>query len=218
MAHTPVRYVMLAILLSMSSFLQAQSTLLPFSSTTGGTSYSAQGNVMLWSSLDGGAASIVDSNSSQMRSSFLLAVPFASQLSGTVDLMSILGSPSQVAATAVLRQNGQIVNTIPLSLGAQGQYALEIPDDGNYNILFQAPHWLRKAQTVELYGELPGVNVQLANGDADGDNQVNLFDFVQLDINFGKTNVPMADLDMDGYVTLFDYVIIDMFFGSQGDN
>jgi hypothetical protein len=41
---------------------------------------------------------------------------------------------------------------------------------------------------------------------------------VQLDINFGKTNVPMADLDMDGYVTLFDYVIIDMFFGSQGDN
>ena len=135
-----------------------------------------------------------------------------------MNLMSILGSPSQVEATAALRQNGQTVSTLPLSLGAQGQYALDVPDDGNYNILFHAPHWLRKAQTVYLAGEVGGVNIQLANGDADGDNQVNLFDIVQLDMNFGKTNVPMADLDMDGYVTLFDYVIIDIYFGSQGDN
>ncbi len=207
-----------ALTLSVAGTIQAQSTQLQFSGTTGGAAYSAQGNVMLWSSLDGGAASIVDTNAGQLRSSFLLAVPFASWLSGTVNLMSILGNPSQVAATAALRQNGQTVSTLPLVLGSQGQYALEIPDDGNYNILFHAQHWLRKAQTVYLSGEVAGLNVQLANGDADGDNQVNLFDFVQLDMNFGKTNMPMADLDMDGFVTLFDYVIIDMFFGSHGDN
>ena len=207
-----------ALTVCVTGVMQAQTTLLPFSSTTGGASYSAQGNVMLWSSLDGGAASIVNSNTSQMRSGFLLAVPFASRLSGTLSLMSILGSPSQVDATATLRQNGQTVSTLPLVLGSQGQYALEIPDDGSYNILFHAQHWLRKAQSVYLAGEVGGVNIQLANGDADGDNQVNLFDFVQLDMNFGKTNVPMADLDMDGYVTLFDYVIIDIYFGSQGDD
>ena len=218
MASDVIRCIMLAVLLGMSSLLQAQTTSIPFSSTTGGASYSAQGDVMLWSSMDGGACSIVNSNTNQMRSGFLLAVPFTSRISGTMNLMSILGSPSQVEATAALRQNGQTVSTLPLSLGAQGQYALDVPDDGNYNILFHAPHWLRKAQTVYLAGEVGGVNIQLANGDADGDNQVNLFDIVQLDMNFGKTNVPMADLDMDGYVTLFDYVIIDIYFGSQGDN
>ncbi len=218
MRRISVMISLFALTLSVAGSVHAQTTTIQFSSTTGGASYSAQGNVMLWSSLDGGAAAIVDSNAGQLRSSFLLAVPFASRLSGTVNLMSILGNPSQVAATAALRQNGQTVSTLPLSLGAQGQYALEIPDDGNYNILFHAPHWLRKAQTVYLSGEVAGVNIQLANGDADGDNQVNLFDFVQLDMNFGKTNVPMADLDMDGFVTLFDYVIIDMYFGSQGDN
>ncbi|MHB1461811.1 MAG: hypothetical protein ACYC1M_11060 [Armatimonadota bacterium] len=218
MRRISVMISLFALILYVAGTIQAQTTTIQFSSTTGGAAYSAQGNVMLWSSLDGGAASIVDSSTSQLRSSFLLAVPFASRLSGTVNLMSILGSPSQVAATAALRQNGQTVSTIPLVMGSQGQYALEIPDDGNYNILFHAQHWLRKAQTVALNGELSGVNVQLVNGDADGDNQVNLFDFVQLDINFGKTNVPMSDLDMDGFVTLFDYVIIDMYFGSQGDN
>ena len=218
MASDLIRCIMLAVLLGMSSLLQAQTTNIPFSSTTGGASYSAQGDVMLWSCMDGGACSIVNYNTNQMRSGFLLAVPFASRISGTMNLMSILGSPSQVEATAALRQNGQTVSTLPLSLGAQGQYALDVPDDGNYNILFHAPHWLRKAQTVYLAGEVGGVNIQLANGDADGDNQVNLFDIVQLDMNFGKNNVPMADLDMDGYVTLFDYVIIDIYFGSQGDD
>ncbi len=60
------------------------------------------------------------------------------------------------------------------------------------------------------------VNVSLANGDTNGDGQVNLFDFVVLDMNFGSYT-PMADLDGDGQVNLFDYTIIDQNFGAQAD-
>ena len=65
MASDLIRCIMLAVLLGMSSLLQAQTTSIPFSSTTGGASYSAQGDVMLWSSMDGGACSIVNSNTTR---------------------------------------------------------------------------------------------------------------------------------------------------------
>ena len=58
--------------------------------------------------------------------------------------------------------------------------------------------------------------MNLVNGDADGNNAVNLFDFVVLDSNFGKSD-DMADLNGDGTVNLFDYVVIDQAFGAQGE-
>ena len=65
-------------------------------------------------------------------------------------------------------------------------------------------------------GNLTGQNVALPNGDADGNGQVNLFDFVQLDMSFGQTGLGLSmDLDGSHSIDLFDYVVIDQNFGVQ---
>ncbi|MHB1462465.1 MAG: hypothetical protein ACYC1M_14355 [Armatimonadota bacterium] len=112
MTQISTRGTIVVILIGMTSILQAQSTLIPFFSTAGGAAYSVQGSTMLWSSLDGGAASIVNSNTTQMRSRFLLAVPFPARLSGTLQLMQMLGSRTQIAYTTLLPQSGDKLPSI----------------------------------------------------------------------------------------------------------
>ncbi len=87
---------------------------------------------------------------------------------------------------------------------------------GSYSLTINGSHWLtRKINQVNVNGTNI-VNTTLTNGDADGNNGVDLFDFVQLDINWGHPHA-MSDLDGDGNVNLFDYVIIDTNFGAKGD-
>ncbi len=89
-------------------------------------------------------------------------------------------------------------------------------EPGTYTLTVFGSHWLtRIIKDIGIAGS-KFLIVTLANGDSNGDNQVNLFDFVVLDQNFDKTHV-MADLDGSGSVNLFDYVIIDQNFGAQGD-
>lgn len=87
---------------------------------------------------------------------------------------------------------------------------------GTYNLELTGSPWLRRKITNIDASNDTTVNVSLANGDTNGDGQVNLFDFVVLDMNFGSYT-PMADLDGDGQVNLFDYTIIDQNFGAQAD-
>ena len=54
----------------------------------------------------------------------------------------------------------------------------------------------------------------MMGGDANDDGQINLFDFVELDKNFGEAD---PDLNGDSIVNLFDYVMIDSSFGAQAD-
>lgn len=63
--------------------------------------------------------------------------------------------------------------------------------------------------------------ITLINGDADGDNEVTLFDYGILVANFGLTEEdpnfnPEADLDGDTEVTLFDFGILVNNFGQIG--
>ncbi len=95
-------------------------------------------------------------------------------------------------------------------------YAIYTLIPGNYNITIGGRHWLQRRFVSVNIIKGTDINVSLANGDANGDGQVNLFDFVVLDSKFNKSDT-MADLDGDGAVTLFDYTIIDQFFGAQAD-
>ncbi len=97
-----------------------------------------------------------------------------------------------------------------------GQAQIDALQPGTYNLTLSGSPWLKRVISGVNVGGGGTVNVALSNGDADGDGQVNLFDFVVLDLNFGKVNA-MADLDGDGQVNLFDYVIIDSNFGAQAD-
>ncbi|MHB1462387.1 MAG: SUMF1/EgtB/PvdO family nonheme iron enzyme [Armatimonadota bacterium] len=87
---------------------------------------------------------------------------------------------------------------------------------GGYALNLYGSHWLRRSVSGLDLSNSNSYASALANGDADGDNMVNLFDIVVLDQNFASSN-SMADLDGNGIVNLFDYVIIDVFFGALGD-
>lgn len=87
---------------------------------------------------------------------------------------------------------------------------------GTYSLNIAGSHWLKRMVAGINVNGVNSVKTSLTNGDADGGNSINLFDFVVLDSNFNTSNA-MADLDGSGNVNLFDYVIIDQNFGALGD-
>ena len=127
---------------------------------------------------------------------------------------SYLGSISNVSLQYQLAGPQTYSGTLHLS--NTGSANLSNLQPGNYTLKISGSHWLtRKISGINVNCSVTA-NTTLTNGDADGDNQVNLFDIVALDSNFGKVNT-MADLDGSGSVNLFDYVIIDQNFGAIGD-
>ncbi len=138
-------------------------------------------------------------------------------LSGQMDLKDYVGSPAQFSLHLRLTRAGAapVERHIPLN-GAGGFEAKGIPG-GQYTARFRVEHWLAVSAPVDLTADLQGITASLVNGDADGDNQITLFDYLVLDAQFGLSD-QMADLDGDGAVTLFDYLIIDRSFGAVGSN
>ncbi len=129
-------------------------------------------------------------------------IPGVSRMTGHIDLI-----PEGQVAPA---------ETVAVTPDNTGAFMVNTSQTGLHTLRFVWDHHLPHDLTaVELVGQtsLPA-DVVLINGDANNDGQINLFDFVVLDSNFGKAT-PSADLDGDGTVNLFDYVIIDQNFGAQ---
>ncbi len=103
-----------------------------------------------------------------------------------------------------------------LMLNDSGKAMLDGVEPGSYNLSISGSHWLKRVVSGVNVNGVNVVNTVLSNGDADGNGQINLFDYVVLDSKFGSS-YSMADLDGDGAVNLFDYVIIDQNFGAQAD-
>ncbi len=104
-----------------------------------------------------------------------------------------------------------------LLLGDDGKSTISGLLPGAYKLSLTGSHWLRRIIKGIYVDGSNSVNTALANGDADGNDQVNLFDFVVLDSKFNSADI-MADLDGDGQVNLFNYMIIDLYFGAQADS
>ncbi len=137
------------------------------------------------------------------------------QLELSVDLgAEFIGAPNQVQLNYILSGPQEYNGVLPMDGG--GIALLTDLQPGNYKLTIFGNHWLKRVVSGLNIDGFLHENIALANGDADGDSQVNLFDFVVLDINFNKAHA-MADLDGNGAVNLFDYVIIDQNFGAQGD-
>lgn len=103
-----------------------------------------------------------------------------------------------------------------LALDSAGKATIGGLKAGSYSLSISGSHWLKRVISAVNVNGINSVKTALANGDADGGNSVNLFDFVALDSKFGSSDA-MADLNGDGAVNLFDYVIIDQSFGALGD-
>lgn len=123
-----------------------------------------------------------------------------------------------MAGELLLIPDGQIVpaDTIAVIPDPSGQFSATTTVTGLHTLRFVwRNHLVKEMKSVDIIQNtnLP-VEVVLTNGDANQDGQINLFDFVVLDANFGAES-SSADLNGDGVVNLFDYVIIDQSFGAQ---
>jgi parallel beta-helix repeat protein len=84
--------------------------------------------------------------------------------------------------------------------------------------------YLRRTVDVDTRrGSVLGLQLELVNGDIDGDNEVTLFDFGRLVAAFGSARGDAnwdenADLDGDEEITLFDFGILVRNFGEVGDD
>lgn len=139
----------------------------------------------------------------------------ATSLDVTIDPgLGYIGTISSIALNYSL--NGPQAYTGALTPDSSGKSTISGLQPGTYSLSIYGSHWLiRKVVIIEVNG-VNSVQTFLTNGDADGGNSVNLFDFVVLDSLFGSSNA-MADLDGDGNVNLFDYAIIDQNFDALGD-
>lgn len=148
----------------------------------------------------------------KMSSSAMLIKPF--DLVASIDVgTGYLGPLSGVSLAYKLSGDRIYTGTVTFDDSGKGKmYALP----GLYTLSLTGSHWLSRTIVDVDASKDNTVNVSLANGDTNGDGQVNLFDFVELDMNF-DSYTPMTDLNGDGNVNLFDYTIIDQFFGAQAD-
>lgn len=142
---------------------------------------------------------------------------------GRVVLQDYSGDVTAIPVTLELRKHGGGCVNTTLSLDASGNFVLSDVEAGTYDLAFKASHWLRKvvANTV-VNSNMPGVNVSLTNGDADGNNYVTPADLSvilsAMDSVPGNTNWdPTADLDGDNEVTSTDLSVALLNMDRMGD-
>ena len=94
---------------------------------------------------------------------------------------------------------------------------------GTYHLRAKAPHWLRHlvSNVVFTVNGAANVNFTIVNGDVNGDNSVNVADFLALRQAFGTSSGgggfnPNADLNGDGSVNVTDFLILRANFGQTG--
>lgn len=111
-----------------------------------------------------------------------------------------------------------------------GSYEIFVPSNGTWNVRIKAEHFLAKRADVVVDAGLGINDVILVNADIDNDNEITVFDYIELSSNFdmieedplfyqvSPAGVPRSysDLDRDGAVTIFDYIILSSNFDFEG--
>lgn len=102
-----------------------------------------------------------------------------------------------------------------------GRFSVQTPALAEFDVSTKVRHWLRRTIPVRTGGNVD-VAFDLYNGDVNGDNSVNVADFLVLRGAFGTSRGNagynlMADLNEDGTVGIPDFLILRANFGAQGD-
>lgn len=151
-------------------------------------------------------------------------------VSGTIDLTGLAVSPAGRSVAIEVRDASKTViqYSTNVTLNASGGYSLTLPSTlppNTYTFWFKGSHWLAKSSGAVLVpiSGLTALNVSLLNGDVDGNNLVELADYLQLaasfDLSVGDAGFDAeADLDGNGTVDLSDYLILAGNFDTAGDN
>lgn len=162
-----------------------------------------------------------DANGSAKNAGYIIEYPVGPpvQVSGIVTLLDYEGSAAGVTGEVQLRSGGQVVQTTPIVLTANGSWSIITPWKGSIEISVKTSHWLRKRWGSVGIGSsnVSGVLTSLINGDINGDNSVDIADYAVLSAVFGVPN-SVADINGDGETDIADYAILSASFGLDGDN
>lgn len=147
------------------------------------------------------------------------------QVKGTLALYDYIGVVDGLTATAWIRQPGTttVLQTVPVTLDSNGRFSFSTSLQGTFDVAVKASHWLSaKNASVEIRDRNVELFFNCQNGDANGDNVVNVLDFMVLRIAFGSSPGdpnwnPMADCDGNGQVNALDFVSLRANFGSAGE-
>jgi probable HAF family extracellular repeat protein len=157
---------------------------------------------------------------------FYAVLPVTHQIvTGQCVLDDCIAFDGQEVALQVRDHNTlEVLGHYAATLDAAGRYRVETElPIGDYDVLFNGDHWLRKLiPSVHIGAHGAGINVELINGDANGDNEVSIADYSILSSEFGtEVGDPnwagLSDLDEDGSVDIADYAILSANFGLAGD-
>ncbi len=146
---------------------------------------------------------------------------------GTVTLNSLSGAQYGIMGDVRVKSttNSGLVARFPIVLQPDGTYKFTTNLSGTFNVSPKVEQWLRKrVANVNLTGatvNVPGIT--LPNGDCNGDNAVDLFDYFILSDSFeqvygGPFYDARADLDRDDEVGFFDYLALSANYELEGDD
>ncbi|MCW5943171.1 MAG: hypothetical protein KIS66_13130 [Fimbriimonadaceae bacterium] len=112
--------------------------------------------------------------------------------------------------------------TLEVTPGPDGGFALRAPRETAFDVAVKASHWLRRTARWDPSVPERELSFLLVNGDVNGDNTVNIADFLGLRMAFGSSRGsatwnPMADLNEDGSVGIADFLILRRNLGSSGE-
>lgn len=175
---------------------------------------------------DRGAADVGTWNSYVATARMGTLVPAATTINGTIDLQGWPGARLNGEPVTLELRDGSnaVVATINTTLNASGQYSISTPLTGTYDLTAKGRTWLRARRTALVVNgtTLNAQNFSLINGDSNGDNFVDLFDYLIMSDSYetglGDSQFDArADLNGDDAVDLFDYLILSGAYELEGD-
>ncbi len=125
---------------------------------------------------------------------------------------------NKIPLTVELRVGPLVMERHFVEPDATGAFEFATSMTGTMDVWVKGPTWLADKVSVDLSSSNP-VTFTLRNGDVDGNNSVNVADFLQLRQAFGSTGYlydPAADLNGDGSVGIADFLILRQNFGRTG--
>lgn len=179
-----------------------------------GPSCSADGTVVAFQST---ASNLALGDTNGVSDVFARVLTGRATISGLVDFGLPPGStgPSEVSFRVGYAGWSYPYSEVAVPLWENTTYLLEVPR-GPLVVSSKPSHWLRRSIPVDTTdGDRSGVAFDLVNGDAVGDNRVDLLDLNAVLTAFG--GVGPADLDETGQVGLADLNIVLLAFGLEGD-
>lgn len=135
-----------------------------------------------------------------------------------------VGAPRPEVIAVEIRPRGSVtpMHVFTIALDSADGFRLPVPA-ASLDLSVKTGTFLRRTVAAEAGdGDVTDVLLNLVNGDVDGNNTVNIADFLSLRRAFGSSvgganYEPGADLNKDGSVNVADFIVLRSGFGQSGD-